>query len=457
MNAFIKQLFPEKRFALLLGVAFPMLWMSVAGLSSAQMYLFCNIGVLLAFSIIYILNRSNENFNQKLLSPLVFAACLICLTLPTIDILFPSNYSFLLWVLGGIGLGTSFVSWFEVATRTPIASASSAICLGTILAFCIQMVFELGALGTAGDATILLLCAVCSPLLLLQAQKISSPAHEISQLPAPDARFMTGLLTPFALLAIYFGFSHNFPSGILGGAHISLPWALGIGSIIIAGVFAWLVLRSNRADSARLFGMVAFTLVLLGIVALFIDRSNKTLLLATQVSCRAITVILLWLLAAEFSKRNSFHPISFFCQLMAFYTVCLCVGLYIGTLAPVQDFLIAFPQEGIYLFTACMIAAITYGLLVVADFFRESSGNKELTIVLETSFLDQQCSQLAAQHELSKRETEIIQLLAQGRSRSYIAENLYLSENTVKWYCRQIYQKLGIHKKQELLTLLGVE
>lgn len=64
---------------------------------------------------------------------------------------------------------------------------------------------------------------------------------------------------------------------------------------------------------------------------------------------------------------------------------------------------------------------------------------------------------MGAQHRLKEREVEIIKLLCHGRSRKYIADSLYLSENTVKWYCRQIYQKLGIHKKQELLSLIGVD
>ena len=59
--------------------------------------------------------------------------------------------------------------------------------------------------------------------------------------------------------------------------------------------------------------------------------------------------------------------------------------------------------------------------------------------------------------ELSDREIEIMQYLCKGRSRPYIAETLYLSENTVRTHSRRIYGKLDVHNKQELLDLVRGE
>ncbi|MEC4174921.1 LuxR C-terminal-related transcriptional regulator [Adlercreutzia sp. R7] len=61
---------------------------------------------------------------------------------------------------------------------------------------------------------------------------------------------------------------------------------------------------------------------------------------------------------------------------------------------------------------------------------------------------------VAAEHGLSARETEIFLLLAQGRSRPYIRDSLYLSKNTVATHIRHIYEKLGIHSQQELIDLV---
>ena len=56
--------------------------------------------------------------------------------------------------------------------------------------------------------------------------------------------------------------------------------------------------------------------------------------------------------------------------------------------------------------------------------------------------------------DLSERETEVALLIAQGRSKSYIAEALCLSENTVRTHAKNVYTKLDVHSKQELIDLL---
>ena len=47
-----------------------------------------------------------------------------------------------------------------------------------------------------------------------------------------------------------------------------------------------------------------------------------------------------------------------------------------------------------------------------------------------------------------------MQYLCKGRTKAYIAEALYLTENTVKTHSKRIYAKLGIHSKRELLDLV---
>lgn len=69
------------------------------------------------------------------------------------------------------------------------------------------------------------------------------------------------------------------------------------------------------------------------------------------------------------------------------------------------------------------------------------------------ALIERRCA-LARAHGLSNRETEIFLLLAQGRSRPYIRDSLYLSKNTVATHIRHIYEKLGIHSQQELIDLV---
>lgn len=58
---------------------------------------------------------------------------------------------------------------------------------------------------------------------------------------------------------------------------------------------------------------------------------------------------------------------------------------------------------------------------------------------------------------LTAVELRIIELMAHGRSRVVIARDLGYSENTIRNYTRNIYHKVSVHSKQELLDRLGVE
>ena len=55
--------------------------------------------------------------------------------------------------------------------------------------------------------------------------------------------------------------------------------------------------------------------------------------------------------------------------------------------------------------------------------------------------------------QLTQRETEILQLLATGRSNKEIGEKLFLSEKTVKHYVTNILQKLQLHNRVEAALL----
>ena len=55
---------------------------------------------------------------------------------------------------------------------------------------------------------------------------------------------------------------------------------------------------------------------------------------------------------------------------------------------------------------------------------------------------------------LTRRESEILLLLAQGRSISVIQEKLVVSKNTVKTHVKNIYNKLDVHSQQELIDLV---
>ena len=57
-----------------------------------------------------------------------------------------------------------------------------------------------------------------------------------------------------------------------------------------------------------------------------------------------------------------------------------------------------------------------------------------------------------AQSPLTPTQTEILRMLATGRTNHGIAERVFLSPNTVKFHLRQIYRRLGVHTRTEAVV-----
>jgi ATP/maltotriose-dependent transcriptional regulator MalT len=54
---------------------------------------------------------------------------------------------------------------------------------------------------------------------------------------------------------------------------------------------------------------------------------------------------------------------------------------------------------------------------------------------------------------LSQREIEVLTLIAQGKSNKEISSELYLAVNTVKRHAYNIYNKLGVNRRTQAVSL----
>ncbi len=64
------------------------------------------------------------------------------------------------------------------------------------------------------------------------------------------------------------------------------------------------------------------------------------------------------------------------------------------------------------------------------------------------------CDAVAQQYGLSKRQAEVLHLLAKGRNAEYIQRQLVISQHTAKAHIYNIYQKTGSHSRQDLMDLV---
>ena len=87
-------------------------------------------------------------------------------------------------------------------------------------------------------------------------------------------------------------------------------------------------------------------------------------------------------------------------------------------------------------------------------------GEQYLSPTLATAILEKQQSrsklaspEMSLIDELTEREREILDLLAQGLSNKVIASKLYLSVRTVEGHLANIYLHLGVHSRTEAMLM----
>lgn len=90
---------------------------------------------------------------------------------------------------------------------------------------------------------------------------------------------------------------------------------------------------------------------------------------------------------------------------------------------------------------------------VKADIYSENNDpEKHFLIVIK--FCEQNETVPDYKLKFSKRETEIIDALIQGKNNQQIAKTINLSQNTIKTHIQNIYKKTGVNNRTELTYLL---
>ena len=69
--------------------------------------------------------------------------------------------------------------------------------------------------------------------------------------------------------------------------------------------------------------------------------------------------------------------------------------------------------------------------------------------------LGERCRRITLERKLTPREFDVLLLLAQGNGLSKVQEDLVISKGTAITHRRNIYRKLDVHSRQELITYVA--
>lgn len=113
---------------------------------------------------------------------------------------------------------------------------------------------------------------------------------------------------------------------------------------------------------------------------------------------------------------------------------------------------------GFEVFEQVALAATAFLLVALTLAFRgESVGSVwDLmpTPVLKTGRFREACRQIEDEYALTRRESEIMELILRGRNGTFVQDKLVISKSTFQTHMRNLYHKLDVHSNQELLDML---
>ena len=131
-------------------------------------------------------------------------------------------------------------------------------------------------------------------------------------------------------------------------------------------------------------------------------------------------------------------------------TACLLGGQAAG------EIIVGLPLDNVQIASSCALLLLISALVLLSD--RDiASGWGSIRPGKEAPVADaptRACSALASEYGLSKREVDVVLLITKGHTRKSIGAELHLAEETVKTHVANIYQKLLIHSKQELVDMV---
>ncbi len=387
-------------------------------------------------------------------------------------------------IVTGVFSGMLSMQWVAAYKRVGLRVAVSsfptlmAISVGT----CITLMYlprEIIALATIA-------LPLVSEFLFHEVRKEPWPIFEDEEAGARDQPInFTLMLLPFAVYALATGFL-DYSSN--DNSYTFAFYAFGaFVPVVIAGVFMFITERDRFATAFLV--PCAF---LVAVCVPFLTQGNLEPFSHFISIGELGTEVLLFIVPIGFAHFFSIDSLKTYALGRVVYVVFNAIGWYtaefafnkIGAFMHSQmSLLIIF--IGIEVLTVCLIIAIVKAQKIIPgedlpqeeelepvnganqplDSFSEKSidVSNELTSQNESSFHEigstpkllhtSSFESFCESHGLSKREQEVCYLLAKGYTSARIQKELYIAAGTVNYHSRNIYAKLGVHSKQELIAL----
>lgn len=349
----------------------------------------------------------------------------------------------------GAGCAYCFARWFEAFCRQGLAMAAGA----TLLAFSLSALLRLAivalyAVAATPTLAVLVLLPFASCVLLgrFPSGGEDVPAHDVAPSSRPGHWWLlcVGELVFYGLV---FGVMRNginewtltTPSMVANhGLRIAFPLLL----------FWWLETRDNASARASAWVRGGFMVVAVALLAgLFFGGMGEATAAAVVSAARSFVSILIYLRLFSMVEQRGVHPMVAYGAVRGVYEGALVVGLLLYGQLQELGLFGGVPFNAVYFAISCV------ALLLLNDFGSLLARHPQGESPAPSGAVDPY-GLMRARYGLSEREEEVLRLTCKGHTKRRMAEMLSLSEDTIRYHSRNLYAKLGIHSRQELLDLV---
>lgn len=367
-------------------------------------------------------------------------------------------------VLTGIGSAPLILLWRESSEQlhsksTQRAFVSASVVLSTLL----YLLFV--SLPFPVTLVICSAAPLASAVLLRHSYEPGMPAADTAgdaSAELPQTRI--GAHAPWGLFACCFALA--IPQGIARTTFLpydtegAWPVAVSCAILVVIGATAfdgWL----GRAQHVRRWGPLFLPAVVIALSAATFCSIGAPLLMSTLAFASHFLFLVYVYSELDAQAAAGLLPV----QIVALGLACMDAGFMAGMVFGTNAEGVSGPFVGAGVLLVCAAALVARSLVAreterfaaydpADDEFPFGLSLERTTAKSPEDVLEERCSLAAARYGLSEREEEIMSYLVRGKSAKSIAAETFISYNTVKTHMSHIYQKMGIHNREDLFGLV---
>lgn len=347
----------------------------------------------------------------------------------------------------GIGYALGLMLWIETFGTLPTGKAVLAWTSSYLVNFLIW------SLTQGADATETSVLLLAFPLLALIC--LTPAAHVCDEdrqtQSATGNETASGRRLPWLLImwVAVFGFMYGLGNSATGLAYSTLPARLGMAVPAVIAIFG-ITFGSRRFDLHVLL-IVSVVGMILGMVTSFALDAPATLAQVFMSAANEAYLMFAYAFVCFVAQRTGTGAAAWGGLVGGANVAMLQVGSWAGeALAPMISAQgVAGPLVGIC--SVVLIVAVTLAAVYNRDYL------DSFTLAQETTGENAEARLLATALKagLSPKEAAVLVPLVGGKSLSEIADELFLAPGTIRAHTNNIYRKLGVHSRSELISAIA--